>query len=84
MDDLSLNTKPTWPIIDKVDLEEKFISYVVQINGKKRGIIEEKKDISEEELLHKIKTNLSINKIIENKNIRKTFYVKNKLINILI
>ena len=84
LDDLSLNTKPTWPIIDKMDLEEKFISYVVQINGKKRGIIEEKKDISEEELLHKIKTNLSINKIIENKNIKKTFYVKNKLINILI
>ena len=60
------------------------MSYVVQINGKKRAVIEAKKDITEKELLNKVKSNIAINKIIENKNINKVFYVKNKLINILI
>ena len=84
LDDLNLNTKPVWPKIDLSDLEENFMSYVVQINGKKRAVIEAKKDITEKELLNKVKSNIAINKIIENKNINKVFYVKNKLINILI
>ena len=84
LDNLNLNTKPVWPKIDLSDLEENFMSYVVQINGKKRAVIEAKKDITEKELLNKVKSNIAINKIIENKNINKVFYVKNKLINILI
>ena len=84
LDNLNLSTKPVWPKIDLSDLEENFMSYVVQINGKKRAVIEAKKDITEKELLNKVKSNIAINKIIQNKNINKVFYVKNKLINILI
>ena len=46
--------------------------------------IEQKKDISEEELMKEIMNNKNTKKIIENKKINKCFFVKNRLINILI
>ena len=42
------------------------------------------KDISEKELLKEIMENNNTKKIIENKKINKCFFVKNRLINILI
>ena len=84
LENLNLNVKPSWPSVDMSDLEEESISFVIQVNGKKRGIIQTKKDISEKELLEEIKKNKSTKKIIENKNISKVFYVRNRLINILI
>ncbi len=42
------------------------------------------KDISQEELIKEIKNNKKTKKIIENKKINKCFFVKNRLINILI
>ena len=42
------------------------------------------KDISEKELIEEIMNNESTKKIIENKKINKCFFVKNRLINILI
>ena len=56
-DDLKLDVNPKWPLVDKKELEEERISYVIQVNGKKRDIIETKKDISESELLKEIKNN---------------------------
>ena len=84
LENLNLNVKPSWPSVDMSDLEEESISFVIQVNGKKRGIIQTKKDISEKELLEEIKKNKSTKKIIENKNISKVLYVRNRLINILI
>ena len=42
------------------------------------------KDISQEELIKEIKNNQSTKKIIKDKKINKCFFVKNRLINILI
>ena len=56
---------------------------MIQINGKKRGIIKYMKNISQEELLKEIKNNENTKKIIKNKKINKCFFVKNRLINIL-
>ena len=42
------------------------------------------KNISEKELIKEIMNNESTKKIIENKKINKYFFVKNRLINILI
>ena len=39
----SYNDKNNWPKVDKKYLEEENIDLVVQINGKKRGIINVKK-----------------------------------------
>ena len=65
-------------------LNEDKIDYVVQINGKKRLILNENKNIDQESLLSKVKTNKLSNKYLENKSIKKIIFVKNKLMNLLI
>ena len=84
LNDLNDNIFQNWPQIDKKMLQEDYVEYVVQINGKKRAMIKTKKDISQEELISKIKSNEKIKNIFENKIIDKSFFVKNRLINILI
>ena len=84
LSELNFETKQEWPTINKKLLEEEQINYVIQINGKKRGILNTYKDISEEKLLNEIKKPSDISKIIVNKKIKKSFFVKNKLINILL
>ncbi len=84
LNDLNDNIFQNWPQIDKKMLQEDYIEYVVQINGKKRAMIKTNKDISQEELISKIKNNEKIKNIFENKIIDKSFFVKNRLINILI
>ncbi len=81
-----LNEKPfiTWPKIETKYLTENTIKIVIQINGKKRGIIECKKDISEEDLILSVKDRIEINKYFENKEILKNIYVKNKIINFIV
>ena len=84
LSELNFEIKQEWPTINKKLLEEEQINYVIQINGKKRGILNTYKDISEEKLLNEIKKTSDISKIIVNKKIKKSFFVKNKLINILL
>ena len=57
---------------------------MIQINGKKRGVLKTYKDITEENLIKEIKKNELLDKIFKNKTINKTFFVKNRLINFLI
>ena len=73
-----------WPNVDKQLLIEENINFVVQINGKKRGLIEANRDISEEDLINLIKKNVEINKYIKNQELKKKVFVPNKLINIII
>ena len=39
MEDLNLNVEVDWPKIDKKFLEDNIVNYVIQVNGKKRGLI---------------------------------------------
>ncbi len=73
-----------WPKIDKKYLEQKVVNVVVQINGKKRGIINCKKDVSEKDMIKLIKENKEIEKYFIGKEIIKNIYVQNKIINFLI
>ncbi len=84
LNDLNDDIFQNWPQIDKKMLQEDYVEYVVQINGKKRAMIKTNKDISQKELISKIKNNEKIKNIFENKIIDKSFFVKNRLINILI
>ena len=84
LSELNFETKQEWPIISKKLLEEEKINYVIQINGKKKRILNTYKDMSEEKLLNEIIKKSDISKIIGNKKIKKSFFVKNKLINILL
>ena len=74
----------TWPNIDKKLLIEQSINFVIQINGKKRGLIKANRDISENDILKLVKENTEINKYIKNQELKKKIFVPNKLINIII
>ena len=74
----------SWPIITKEQLIEEKINFVVQINGKKRALLNIKRDINEEGILKEIKENKETKKLIQNNKIQKTIFVSNRLINIIL
>ena len=73
-----------WPKVNKEFLEKEEKEIVIQINGKKRGNIIINKKTEENEILAKIKELDIIQKYIKDKEISKTIYVKERLINIII
>jgi len=74
-----------WPEINKENLNKKHVKYVIQINGKTRKIFEEKKDLFEKDLIILIKKDQQLNKYFNhNVEIKKTIFIPNKLINIII
>ena len=84
LEQLGNNLILTWPEIDMKFLNKKEFNIVIQINGKKREIITTKNELSEDELIKIINKNEKVTKHLNNKNIKKTIYVKNKLINLII
>ena len=84
LDAIEQNNEVFWPTYDESLLVEKVITFVIQINGKKRGLIQANRDTTETELLKDIMNNLQINKYLENKDIKKKIFIKNKLMNIII
>ena len=73
-----------WPEIDKKMISVETIKFVIQINGKKKAILPTPKDIDEKTLMDQIKKDVNINKVFIDKKISKIFFIKNRLINILI
>ena len=73
-----------WPKIDEKFLIEENINFVVQINGKKRGLLKVDRDISEDDIVKLVRENNEINKYIKNQELKKKIFVPNKLINIII
>ena len=73
-----------WPKISKEDLIEENINFVIQINGKKRAILKVKRDVVEKEILEIIKLNLEIKKFLKDQTIKKSIFVPNRLINIIL
>ena len=82
--DLKLNPFQKWPEVDKNLIKNDTVEYVIQINGKKRTTIKFMKDVEQEKFLTEILQNNKTKKIFENKKIKKYFFVKNRLINVLI
>ena len=54
------------------------------MNGKKRGIISTENSLNEKDLIEKIKKTKELQKFIGDKNIIKSIFIKNKLINLII
>ena len=73
-----------WPSILKSELVEENINFVVQINGKKRALLNVKNNINEESLLKEIRKNKQTEKLLKEQKILKTIFVSNRLINIII
>ena len=72
-----------WPAYNEKLLIEDVIAYVIQVNGKKRAIIEAKRDILDEELFEIVQKNKYLKKYFSKKEIKKKIFVPNRLINII-
>ena len=83
LEEIGINTY-SWPNIDNNYLIEENVNIVVQFNGKKRGIVEVKKDINEESLINHIINSKDFDKFLKNTKIKRQIYVQNRLINFLI
>ena len=73
-----------WPEIKKEHLSVRSKNIVVQINGKKRDLLVIEKSLLEAEVLNLINKSEKIKKFLDNKKIKKTIYVKDKLINLIV
>ena len=81
---LDLNKNISWPEINEKYIVEDKIKIVIQVNGKKRNIVTVDKDIEEKDIKNLIIKQKLIEKYTNNKEINKTIYVKNRLINYII
>jgi leucyl-tRNA synthetase len=73
-----------WPEYDVNIINQQKINLVIQINGKVRDVLEVQKGLSKEEALNLVMSLEKIQKIISGKNILKTIYVQDKVLNIII
>ena len=80
---LNMNMELTWPTYNESEFEEKSTIIVIQINGKKRAIINAEKNINEDNLIKLICNDEKIKKYFDENKIKKKIYIKNKLINII-
>ena len=84
LSEITKDKKFYWPEINKKYLEKNKYNIVIQINGKKRGLISIENNISKDDLIEKIKRDNQINKFLNGKNVTKSIYIENKLINLII
>ena len=80
------NTKEnfSWPKInDKYLIKDKNL-IVIQVNGKKRNTISIEENLDQKELVDLIKEKLLISKYLDNGDLIKTIYIKDRLINFII
>ena len=73
-----------WPSIEKKYLINDTFDFVLQVNGKKRGVTTIKRNLEEDEIIKKIKDSKIIDKYFKKGQLIKTIYVKNKLVNFII
>ena len=84
LEKFKFDKKTEWPKIDQNYLQEEFNEIVIQVNGKKRGLISVKKEIKEDKIISQIKEKKLIDKYLINAKLIKTIYVKNRLINYIV
>ena len=84
LDEIAINKNYFWPKVEDKYLQNKQSNIVVQINGKKRGLILTEKNIKEADLINEIKKTKEFEKFIVEKAIIKTIFIKDKLINLIL
>jgi len=73
-----------WPEHDEKLIKESKINIVIQINGKKRAMIEVKTNEKEEKIIKECLQLTNVKKFINDKVILKKIYIKNKLVNLVV
>ena len=77
-------SEKTWPKLDEKIIIEDKLKIVVQINGKKRGLIECDRNLNESDTVEMIIKNENLKKYLENKDIKRKIFVQNKLVNFIL
>ena len=72
-----------WPEYNSKLLEEVTCKVVIQIDGRKRGIVEVPTNLDEKMVIKKSKEIDNVSKYLNNAEILKNIYIKNKLINFI-
>jgi len=81
---IKLNKEFYWPKYDRKLLEEENCKIVIQVDGKKRGILEMPINSKEASIIKKSKEMDNVLKHLKNAVIIKSIYIKNKLVNFII
>ncbi len=84
LEDLGEKSEVSWPKVNEKYLIKEDVKIVLQINGKKRGIMISKKNSNEKTLINDIKNNNLYNKYFKNKKILRSIYIKDRLINLIL
>jgi len=82
--DINSLDKIEWPAYDESLINEEKKIFVIQINGKKRGLLEIPPNLSENDVLNLIYENNNLMKYLNDKTIIKKIFIPNKLMNIII
>ena len=82
--DIGVKQNLNWPSVKQEYLKNENIDYVIQVNGKKRTVINAQIDIEQDNILDIAKNDNLLDKYLNNKSIKKVIFVKNRLLNILI
>ena len=83
LNNLGCKNFDNWPEI-REDNNSEEIKMIVQINGKTRDVLNVAKNVTEKEIYNIILENSKANKFLSGKQIKKTIFIKNKIINYLI
>ena len=84
LEDLKNKNKEEWPVIEKKFLNNENVNIVIQINGKKKLVLNTLKGINEKTLIKKIKDTKKTNQLLINKEIIRSIFIQDKLINLII
>lgn len=74
----------SWPVFDPHKVQTEEVEIVVQINGKVRDRLIVAQDLSEEEIKILVLGRPDVSKWLQGRGIKKIFYVKNRLINLVL
>ena len=78
-----INKDLYWPEFDSKLLKDENCNIVIQVNGRKRGILQMPMNSEEKSIMNKSKEIDNVLKHIKNTKIIKSIYIKNKLLNFI-
>ncbi|WP_440908844.1 leucine--tRNA ligase [Candidatus Pelagibacter sp.] len=84
LEQLGIKENIIWPNINRDYLVNEKINFVIQINGKKREILQVDRDLDEDRIMDQINSSKNLKKHLKDTVIRKKIFVPNRLINIII
>tara|TARA_B100000029_G_scaffold516098_1_gene626881 strand:- start:1627 stop:4170 length:2544 start_codon:yes stop_codon:yes gene_type:complete len=79
----TVGKKLYWPKYNKKLLQEENYKIIVQVDGKKRGILETSAEAGEKKVIKESKEIDNVSKYLKNSIIIKNIYIKNKLVNFI-